>query len=115
MSEGITLEVTALQNSFRFNAAGLSELVKGPVQRDLVRRAIRVERSAKQYATGTGGGPNVRTGRLRNSITWRLGNDATPYVDIGSAVHYAPFVELGTSRMSARPFLRPALEAARTI
>lgn len=115
MSEAIRLEVKFLQESFRFSEAGLTDLVQGPVARDLVRRAIRVERSAKQYATGTGGGPHVRTGRLRNSITWREGKDRTPYVDVGTAVHYAPYVELGTKRMAARPFLRPALEAARTI
>lgn len=115
MSQQIQLEAQFLANSFRFNQEGLTELLKGPVQQNLVKRALRVERSAKQYATGTGGGPNVRTGRLRASITWRLGKDGeSPYVDVGTAVHYAPYVELGTSRMDARPFLRPALEAART-
>lgn len=113
---GIGLQVQFLQQSFAFNEAGLRDLLNGPVEKDLVRRGIRVERSAKQYASGTGGGPGVRTGRLRGSIAWRLGKDArSPYVDIGTAVHYGPFVELGTSRMAARPFLRPALEAARTI
>lgn len=32
---------------------------------------------------------------------------------VGSNVEYAPFVEMGTSKMTARPFLRPALEACR--
>ncbi len=115
MSDNIGLEVAFLQQSFRFNQAGLEDLLKTAVGPDLVRRAIRVERAAKQYATGTGGGPNVRTGRLRNSITWRAGHSPSgPYVDVGTAVLYGPFVELGTSRMHARPFLRPALEAART-
>jgi phage gpG-like protein len=108
--------------------------------RDLARRAIRVEGAAKRNATGNhapganagaGGsgirttragasteglsGPNVITGRLRNSITWRLGEDEHgPYAEVGSAVEYAAYVELGTSRAPAYPFLRPALEAART-
>lgn len=49
----------------------------------------------------------VDTGRLRNSITHqvRAGEQA---VYIGTNVEYAPFVELGTSRMRARPFLKPA-------
>ena len=101
--------------AFQFNEAEYARLLAGPVMRDLAKRAIRVESSAKRYASGVGGGPNVRTGRLRDSIAWRPGSDHTPYVDIGSAVEYAPYVELGTSRAHARPFLRPALEAARTI
>lgn len=34
------------------------------------------------------------------------------YVTWGPAAFYLLFVELGTSRMPARPFLRPALDAA---
>jgi HK97 gp10 family phage protein len=99
--------------SFRFNESEMKRLLRGPVMQDVAKRAIRVETSAKQHASGRPG-PNVRTGRLRGSITWRLGEDGlSPYADIGTAVHYAPYVELGTSRMPAYPFLRPALEAAR--
>ena len=117
--QAINLQVQMYLEAFRFNEAGLRALLAGPVTRDLVRRAIRVEAQAKRNASQPppsvpGSGPSVRTGRLRGSITWRLGADARgPYADIGSAVFYAPFVELGTSRMEARPFLRPALEAAR--
>lgn len=118
-SRAVQGEIEVSLEAFRWNSAQYAELLKGPVMRDLVRRAIRVEAAAKVRATASppsvpGGGPAVRTGRLRGSITWRPGQDAqSPYVDIGSAVYYAPFVELGTSRMAARPFLRPALEAAR--
>ena len=49
----------------------------------------------------------VDTGRLRNSITHAVEGDA---VYIGTNVEYAPYVELGTSRMPARPFLGPAAE-----
>lgn len=100
---------------FVWNENEYEHILKDPVVQDLVKRAVRVESSAKQYATGTGGGPNVRTGRLRASITYQIGNDnQSPYVDIGTNVEYAIFVEEGTSRMHARPFLRPALEAARS-
>lgn len=102
--------------AFHVNEAELKHLLMGPdgpVARDLTKRAIRVESSAKQHATGRPG-PKVQTGRLRGSITWRLGADpAGMYVDIGTSVFYAPFVELGTSRAPAYPFLRPALDAAR--
>lgn len=49
----------------------------------------------------------VDTGNLRASITHEVdaGDDA---VYIGTNVEYAPYVELGTSRQKAQPFLRPA-------
>ena len=50
----------------------------------------------------------VDTGRLRNSITHQQ-IDAKTEV-IGTNVKYAPFVELGTKRQKAQPFLRPAAE-----
>jgi len=51
----------------------------------------------------------VRTGNLRNSIhTWVEG---PRQVAVGTFVHYAPYVEFGTRRMAARPYLRPAADA----
>ena len=50
----------------------------------------------------------VDTGRLRNSITHQQESENVEV--IGTNVEYAPYVELGTSKMSARPFLRPAAE-----
>lgn len=49
----------------------------------------------------------VDTGNLRASITHVVdtGDNA---VYIGTNVKYAPYVELGTSRQKAQPFLRPA-------
>lgn len=101
-----------------------------------------LETKAKQYITegvytNDSLGWYVRTGNLRNSITHEVEQDnhsATAIV--GSAVEYAPYVELGTgiyaehgdgrktpwryqdqygnwhttSGMPARPYLRPALE-----
>lgn len=50
----------------------------------------------------------VDTGRLRNSITHQMqGNTA---VIIGTNVEYAPYVELGTRRMKAQPYIKPAVE-----
>lgn len=118
-TDAIRIEINAAIEEFRFESLGLRELVQGPVARDLVRRGIRVENAAKRIATNVspsepGEGPGVITGRLRGSITWRLSQDAiSPYVDVGTAVFYAPFLELGTRYMQPRPFLRPALEAAR--
>lgn len=48
----------------------------------------------------------VDTGRLRASIS-HAHDDEAAY--IGTNVEYAPYVELGTSRMASRPFLRNAV------
>lgn len=120
MTPEILLEVERSIAEFRVNEAEMKRLLNGPVVRDLVKRALRVEATAKRLASNAspsspGEGPGVVTGRLRGSITWRPGEDGiSPYVDVGSNVYYAPFLELGTKRMAARPFLRPALESART-
>lgn len=49
----------------------------------------------------------VDTGRLRNSITHQV-RPSEKSVYIGTNVEYAPYVELGTSRMKPHPFLRHA-------
>ena len=48
----------------------------------------------------------VDTGRLRNSVTHISDGEKSVY--IGTNVEYGPYVELGTSRSKAQPFLRPA-------
>lgn len=51
----------------------------------------------------------VDTGRLRNSITHTVDNGEKA-VYIGTNVEYGPYVELGTSRQKAQPFLTPAAQ-----
>lgn len=90
----------------------LTRSPSGGVARDLARRGVRIEAAAKSFATGQGGGPHVRTGRLRSSISWALGEDGLGlFVDVGTNVEYAAYVELGTSRARPYPYLRPALRA----
>lgn len=92
------------------------------------------ERRAKETISDMGA---VDTGFLRNSITWAIAGktantgsytddagvqhgsyswtaptesgDATVY--IGSNVEYAPYVEFGTTRMAARPFLASSIQS----
>ena len=55
----------------------------------------------------------VDTGHLRNSITHQRATDnvAEEAAElVGSNVEYAPYVELGTYKMDAKPYLRPAVE-----
>lgn len=59
---------------------------------------------AENYAAGR---CPVDTGNLRGSIAHEVdAGDSAVY--IGTNVEYAPYVELGTSRQEAQPFLRPA-------
>lgn len=78
--------------------------IDGPTARYLIAKAVTVERVAKRLCP-------VDTGRLRASISYRLGIDMDGvYAVIGTDVHYAKYVEFGTRFMRAQPFLRPALE-----
>jgi HK97 gp10 family phage protein len=92
-----------------FDEQGLDELFAGPdsaVGKYVAKLTVRVDRGAKRLAP-------VDTGRLRSSITWEMGQEGTVIVGrVGTNVHYAPYLEFGTRRMRARPFLRPALAAA---
>jgi len=81
--------------------------VDGPVGKDLARRAIQVERTAKHLAP-------VDTGRLRSSVNHSLKIDGRGLVAfIGTNVDYAIYQEFGTRYQRGTPFLRPALRAAR--
>lgn len=108
--------IVALEDRLVWDTAAIEHLLRGvdgPVAGDLLRRAIRVEAAAKNFATGNNGGPRVRTGRLRASISHAIGKDEQGlYADVGSNVEYAGFVELGTRRNRPYPYLRPALPAA---
>lgn len=51
----------------------------------------------------------VDTGRLRNSINYKVASDEDA-VYVGTNVEYAPYVELGTSKQKAHPYLKPAVD-----
>ena len=77
----------------------------GPTSRYLLRQGILVSNRAKVLCP-------VDTGRLRASIG--VSQQFTPagaVTTVGSNVEYSLYVELGTRRMRARPYLRPALQA----
>lgn len=85
----------------------------GDVGKMMTRVGVKFESRAKYYASGNEGGPNVDTGRFRSSLTYIVGSDSSgAYVDCGSDVEYAIFLELGTSRMAARPSIIPAAREA---
>ena len=74
--------------------------------------ALLIEREAKIKTT-----PNVDTGNLRASITHELTEDTSKNANgalIGTPdrVFYAPYLEFGTRRNRAYPYLIPALREA---
>jgi phage gpG-like protein len=50
---------------------------------------------------------SVITGTLRRSMTFVF-YERHIYAEIGTNIEYAPFVEFGTCRSRAKPYLRPA-------
>ncbi|MGB9866717.1 MAG: HK97-gp10 family putative phage morphogenesis protein [Bacillota bacterium] len=73
------------------------------------------QREARKYtASAPGEPPAVRTGRLRNSIKYRIvGTGLSLRGIVGSPLEYAPYLEFGTSKMERRPSLRPTYERER--
>lgn len=95
------------------NHAELNKLLispQGPTSRFMLRTGIRVSNQAKVNCP-------VDTGRLRASIGVSQSFDTEGAVTtVGSDVFYSLFVEAGTSRQRAQPYLRPALnEVMRTL
>ena len=104
------------------NSDEVRDKLERAVERALVECGIVAEGHAKMKCP-------VDTGRLRGSIVYATSTsrsegqspaepgDYTPKgtppkgeVHIGTNVEYGPFVELGTSKRKAKPFLRPAIE-----
>lgn len=86
----------------------------------IIETAVNVTAQAKSLAPVA----FINGGRLKGSIMWKAGNkrggneggdtlhESTGKLDavVGSAVEYAVYQEFGTRKMSAQPFLRPAVE-----
>ena len=84
--------------------AKLDPLTKAAVTRGVQKAGLKVEGDAKLMAP-------VDTGALRGSINTSGMTTATgAQASIGTSLEYAPYVELGTSKMSAQPYLQPALQ-----
>lgn len=88
---------------------------------DAVKRIQRGPNSGRVYrkynpsrmhqASAPGQAPASDTGRLANSITFDQIDDLT--ATVGSRLAYAVHLEYGTTNMAARPYFRPAVNAAR--
>lgn len=78
----------------------------GAVGRDARGRFTKRERTSTPSKPGDP--PNVQTGELRASI--RAAPDGKLRVLIHDGVEYGAYLELGTNRMAARPFINPVFE-----
>jgi HK97 gp10 family phage protein len=111
---------------FTSNREEIEKEAEKAIQRALEAIGLQAEGYAKMNCT-------VDTGLLRNSITHAVSGESFSHdyksnngeksgqvsgtightednsVFIGSNVEYAPFVEMGTSKMKAQPFLKPAI------
>ena len=79
-----------------------TEAVKGGLKSAFARALERIGLQAEGYAKDL---CPVDTGNLRNSITHTSDGKAAY---IGTNVTYGKYVELGTVKMAAQPYLRPA-------
>lgn len=92
------------------NPAALYSLLGAPgspTSRYMLRKGVLVSNAAKVLCP-------VDTGRLRASIGVSQTFTARGSVTVvGTNVEYGGFIEYGTSRQRAQPYLRPALAAVR--
>jgi len=64
-------------------------------------------------ASAPGAYPATDTGRLASSVRMVLPTVADMTGTVGTAVKYGAYLEFGTSRMAARPWLLPSFERAK--
>lgn len=64
-------------------------------------------------ASAPGQYPATDTGRLLGSVRMELPGTGRMVGRVGTAVEYGPYLEFGTSRMAARPWLLPSFERAK--
>lgn len=104
-----TFSAHGFSYEFEDNSGEIMKAFENALERGLEAVGMTAEGYAKRDCpVGTPestGIPGYIGGTLRNSITFAVRDDE---VYIGSNVEYAPFVELGTSKMKAKPFLKPA-------
>lgn len=87
----------------------------GRLQTSMEQVGALVERQAKINVSKSGSGhPQVKTGRLRSSITHQVTTRGNEIIaEIGTNVVYSKYLELGTIHNPPYPFLFPAVESNR--
>ena len=101
MSFRITTDFSQVLQGLQKLQTGIPQMIENAL--------IRVAEESIQVAKDT---VPVDTGTLQRSI--RVLERGPNYVIIGSDVEYALYVELGTYKMQAQPYLGPAMDSAHT-
>ena len=83
------------------NSKEISAAIKAALLRGLEKCGLVAEGYAKKLCP-------VDTGNLRNSIT-HVVNESEQAAYIGTDVEYASYVEMGTIKQKAKPYLKPAV------
>lgn len=99
MAGGTGVTIRVVSNRF----PQLPAQIKAAAVNEVKRSTLEIEAKAKERAA-------VKTGTLRRSIHSVFENGGLRGL-VGPSVLYGKFVEFGTRRMGARPYLRPAAEA----
>lgn len=89
----------------RDNTAAFIAAARTALKDGLAQGALLIEGRAKELVP-------VKTGNLRRSLMTEV--QATPNgatARVGTGVDYAPYVEFGTRRQRAQPYLRPAFDS----
>lgn len=104
MANSVSIELKGIEG-LKAKALALIPRVRADVQQTVAEVALLIESDAKLFAP-------VDTGRLRASIHAEIApNGLSARVEAG--VDYAVFLEFGTRRQRAQPFLFPAYEKNR--
>jgi len=93
-------------------AASLHSHAVRKIQRNSGSGRVYTRRGVSHTASAPGEYPNTDTGAMVASMGWRSTSALSSIFYAG--VVYAKYLEFGTSRMAARPFMRPTLRALRS-
>lgn len=82
-------------------------LIQSTAQQSILAGGKTGKQYGKHRASAPGEAPASDTGTLVRGITARVGSEPLSY-EVHSVADYAGFLEYGTSKMAARPYMQPA-------
>lgn len=108
-----------MSQKFVYGLPDIKQMIEGlplNIQKNVVRGLMIdiARKAAKQAVTFLEQNGSVRTGNLRDSIKARRTRGTKEEITsvVETDVFYAKFIEFGTSKLSAKPFLTPAADMA---